>query len=181
MPFGLNSVVAIAAGGYHSLALKSDGTVVAWGANDYGQSTVPGGLSNVVAIAAGGCHSLALKSDGTVVAWGSNLAEGESPLCNQSTVPVGLSKVVAIAAGGDTSMAVVASAVASPTLRATLSGNNFILSWPASAQNFSLQATTNLTVAGSWTTLTNVPVIVNEQNTVTDSFLGRQRFYRLKQ
>jgi alpha-tubulin suppressor-like RCC1 family protein len=61
---------AIAAGGFHSLALKSDGTVVAWGYNDFGQSTVPAGLSGVVAIAGGWFHSLALKSDGTVVAWG---------------------------------------------------------------------------------------------------------------
>ena len=50
----------IAAGYAHSLALKSDGTVVAWGRNSQGQSTVPGGLNGVVAIAAGTPHSLAL-------------------------------------------------------------------------------------------------------------------------
>ncbi|HMX29772.1 MAG TPA: RCC1 domain-containing protein, partial [Blastocatellia bacterium] len=60
-------VPAIAAGDFHSLALKSDGTVVAWGNNVSGQTTIPGGLSNVTAIAAGDFHSLALKSDGTVV------------------------------------------------------------------------------------------------------------------
>ena len=31
VPSGLSGVTAIAAGAYHSLALKSDGTVVAWG------------------------------------------------------------------------------------------------------------------------------------------------------
>jgi hypothetical protein len=51
-------VTAIAAGTNHSLALKSDGTVVAWGDNDSGQATVPAGLSGVVAIAAGYEHSL---------------------------------------------------------------------------------------------------------------------------
>ena len=61
-----------AAGEYHSLASKSDGTVVGWGDNAYGQYNVPAVLSGVMAIAAGGCHSLALKSDGTVVAWGYN-------------------------------------------------------------------------------------------------------------
>ena len=52
VPPGLSNVVAIAAGGYHSLALQADGTVVAWGYNGYGQTNVPPGLSNVVAIAA---------------------------------------------------------------------------------------------------------------------------------
>ena len=64
--------VRMAAGGIHSLALKTDGTVVGWGLNDDGQTTIPGGLSNAVAIAAGHAHSLALKTDGTVVGWGWN-------------------------------------------------------------------------------------------------------------
>ena len=46
-------LVAIAAGGTHSLALKQDGTVVAWGNYQFGQTDVPLGLANVVAIAAG--------------------------------------------------------------------------------------------------------------------------------
>jgi hypothetical protein len=60
VPSGLSNVVAIAAGGWHSLALKADGAVLGWGRNDSGQTNVPGGLSNVVAIAAGYAHSLAL-------------------------------------------------------------------------------------------------------------------------
>ena len=72
IPAGLSGVTAIAAGGYHSLALKSDGTVVGWGATATGQTTIPAGLSGVIAIAAGYHHSLALKSDGTVVGWGDN-------------------------------------------------------------------------------------------------------------
>src|SRR6266700_4198564 len=62
--------IAIAGGGDHSLALKTDGTVVAWGGNCYCEGTVPASLSGVIAIAGGGKHSLALKTDGTVVAWG---------------------------------------------------------------------------------------------------------------
>ncbi len=79
------------------MALKQDGTVVAWGDNGSGQTRVPAGLSGVVAIAAGGFHTVALKEDGTVVAWGSNKNWGE--IVGQSTVPAGLSGVVAIAAG----------------------------------------------------------------------------------
>src|SRR5208337_520777 len=42
-------------------ALKADGTVVTWGDNTAGQSSVPVGLTNVVAISAGYLHSLALS------------------------------------------------------------------------------------------------------------------------
>jgi alpha-tubulin suppressor-like RCC1 family protein len=80
---GLGGVVAIAAGGDHSLALLSNGTVMAWGENASGQlgngttanSDVPvavNGLSGVVAIAAGQEHSLARLANGTVMAWGAN-------------------------------------------------------------------------------------------------------------
>ena len=87
-------MTAVAAGEHHAVALKSDGTVVAWGSpssQDYGQATVPDGLSSVVAIAAGFTHTLALKSDGTVVAWGNN---GQG----QASVPAGLVGVIAITA-----------------------------------------------------------------------------------
>src|SRR5688500_14765133 len=63
---------ALDAGASHSLYLRSDGTVVAWGNNDNGQLNTPSGLSGVKAISAGQNHSLALKSDGTVAAWGQN-------------------------------------------------------------------------------------------------------------
>jgi hypothetical protein len=90
-PPGLSGVTAIAAGNFHSLALRSNGTVVAWGCgggHDSGQCAVPPGLSGVVAIAAG-IDSLALKSDGTVVEWGCTLC-----------APANLSGVIAIATGG---------------------------------------------------------------------------------
>ncbi len=95
-PAGLSNLVAIAAGYFHSLALKSDGTVVGWGDPFY--ATTPAGLSNVVAIAAGLFHSLALKNDGTVVGWGDS-SFGRLP------PPAGLNNVVAIAAGYEHSLA----------------------------------------------------------------------------
>jgi hypothetical protein len=85
--------VQIAAGSYHSLALQSDGTVVGWGYDAYGQRTIPVGLSNVVQVDAGDSHNLALKSDGTVVGWGWNSV-------GQTTIPVGLSNVFQVSSGG---------------------------------------------------------------------------------
>jgi hypothetical protein len=63
-----SGVTTIAAGGgyYHTVALKTDGSVIAWGDNEYGQTTVPAGLNEVSAIAAGGAHAVALL--GKVVA-----------------------------------------------------------------------------------------------------------------
>ena len=105
-PAGLSNVVAIAAGAVHCLALKSDGTVMAWGDNEEGQvAGVPSNrqspdaqglvringqvLTNVVAISACYDYSLALKRDGTVVGWGANCPG----------IPAGLNHVIAISAG----------------------------------------------------------------------------------
>jgi alpha-tubulin suppressor-like RCC1 family protein len=117
-----SNIVAVAAGGNHSLALKSDGTVLAWGLDNAGQlgdgpvdlgKATPVAVNeatNIIAIAAGGNHSLALKSDGTVLSWGLDLSGqlgNDTTIANQS-VPVlvgGASGIVAIAAGDNHSLA----------------------------------------------------------------------------
>jgi alpha-tubulin suppressor-like RCC1 family protein len=83
-PPDLTSIVAITAG----LALRDNGTVVAWGGNNYSETDVPAGLTNVVAIAAQYYRGLALAADGRIVTWPGS-----------DTVAVGLSNVVRIAAG----------------------------------------------------------------------------------
>ncbi|HWQ90682.1 MAG TPA: immunoglobulin domain-containing protein, partial [Clostridia bacterium] len=90
-PANLTNLVALAASGAHNLALKDDGTVVAWG-QDRVRTNVPAGLTNVVAISAGDWGSLALKADRTIAAWGFNTR-------GQTNVPPELTNVVAISAG----------------------------------------------------------------------------------
>jgi alpha-tubulin suppressor-like RCC1 family protein len=120
---GLSNVVAIAAGNFYSLALRSDGTVVGWGANGAGQLgdgtttnrtvpcpgappvcvTVPN-LTGITAIAAGHNHSMALQSDGTGPAflwvWGENtggkLGDGTT---TERTVPIRVAPRIIKASG----------------------------------------------------------------------------------
>jgi alpha-tubulin suppressor-like RCC1 family protein len=81
--------MAVAGGLFHALAVRTDGTVWAWGFNGNGQlgngttdnqaMPVPEqvqGASGGVAVAGGYLHSLALRPDGTFWAWGSN-ADGQ--------------------------------------------------------------------------------------------------------
>ena len=91
-PLNATGLVAIAAGAWHSLALRADGSVLAWGNNDSGQTAVPASTSNVLAIAAGGYHNLAITANGSVAGWGDNTY-------SQSVVPSSATDVVAIAAG----------------------------------------------------------------------------------
>jgi alpha-tubulin suppressor-like RCC1 family protein len=141
----LDQIVQVSAGYDFSLALDADGSVWAWGDNQYGQlgqgsmgASVPtavqvkaaggGTLSGIAMVAAGGNHALALDRDGNVLAWGlatsGQLGDGPNrPVVNQSTLPravVGvtggnLGAVQSIAAGYATSLA--------------LDGTGLVLSW----------------------------------------------------
>jgi len=94
----LSNLVAIAGGRYHSVGLRNDGRVFAWGQNIFGQTNIPPQATNIVAIAAGANHSMALRRDGAVICWGQNNFLQLQP-------PDGLGTVAAIAAGGNRSLA----------------------------------------------------------------------------
>lgn len=98
IPLGLTNSVSVQAGGSHSLALRPDGTLVAWGENYTGGPTQPV-LSNLIAVASGWYSGLALSSNGTVITWGQNSQLPQPP------APAGLSNIVAIAAGNVHSLA----------------------------------------------------------------------------
>ena len=98
---GLSGLTAVAAGSRHTLTLRSDGTVWAFGSNSFGvlgnlvtapdvgynptPTQVPG-LTNVTAIAAGAAHSVVRRSDGTVWTFGENNL-GQLGLSSNSGTP----------------------------------------------------------------------------------------------
>ena len=61
VPAGLSNVLAVAGGVLYSMALRSDGTVVEWGDDTYGELDLPDRLTGVRAISAGGFHGLAIR------------------------------------------------------------------------------------------------------------------------
>jgi len=98
VPASLGVIKAVGAGSYHSIAVRSTGSVAAWGLNTFGQTTVPAGLANIIAVSGGGNHSMALSNTGTVTCWGQN----DDGQCN---TPVTLGIATAIAAGNAHSVA----------------------------------------------------------------------------
>ena len=92
VPPAATNVVAVAAGAWHSLALRADGRIIGWGDDWDGQCDVPASLGQATGISAGGYHSLALRADKTVAGWGADDS-------GQAAPPAGLSNVTAIAAG----------------------------------------------------------------------------------
>jgi alpha-tubulin suppressor-like RCC1 family protein len=92
VPLPNSGFVSVASGNYHTMGLRSDGTIATWGMCDVEQCDIPVPNSGFTAIAAGDSHSLALRQNGTVAAWGSN-EQG------QLAVPAPNSGFVAIAAG----------------------------------------------------------------------------------
>ncbi len=123
---GLSEATEVAADTFDGVALLKNGTVVAWGNNnfgDLGDGTTTGpencgtnrgycsrtpvtvnGVSEAAAVAAGESYSLALLKNGTVMSWGGNyFGELGNGTTTGSDVPVavsGLAEVSAISAGG---------------------------------------------------------------------------------
>lgn len=125
----LTGISAVAAGGSHSVVVKSDGTMLSWGSNSSGQlgvangkkgislsktpvqvkdpSDSTGNLTQVISVAAGRTHTVALKLDGSLWAWGDNTSgqlgnNNASITSSYNPVPVfGLSGMLQIASQGD--------------------------------------------------------------------------------
>jgi len=108
---GITTATSIAAGGWHTCALLTDGTMMCWGWNNKGQlgyetptdddSRTPGIVSSITtatatSIGLGGYHSCVLLTDGTVKCWGDDyygqLGNGDETTADSAT-PVDVSGI----------------------------------------------------------------------------------------
>jgi Regulator of chromosome condensation (RCC1) repeat len=172
VPQGLGNVVSLAASKEYALALKSDGTVIAWG--DY--PSLPPELTNIVAIAAAQNHSLGLTADGKVLAWGTNLS-------GEGTVPAGLMAVQALSAAWSYSLALVEAVKAITPVRLlnpAWSGHRFSVSFPSrGGVSYALEYEAALG-CGAWTNLPPVPGTGGTLTLTDPSADAPARFYRVQ-
>jgi alpha-tubulin suppressor-like RCC1 family protein len=148
----LSGVTAIAAGDAHTVAVKNDGSVIAWGYNLYGQAT----------------------GTPTTTDWPFFGIAGPVTLGGQV-----VSGVTAIAAGGFHTVALIGTVRLLPSLNATPNGSELILSWPTKAVGFTLQSTLDLTAPVTWLDSTSVPTVIGARFTLTNATPGSAQFYRL--
>ena len=159
----LDGVTAIAASSWviaaelgdpasHTVALKNDGTVAAWGYNRSGQVT--GNRTTVDPYSA-----------------------TASPVTLEGQV---LSGVTAIAAGHFQTVALIGGVKLLPSLNARPNGKELILSWPTNAPGFTLQSTLDLTPPVTWIDSTSVLAAIGAHFTLTNTTSGGAHFYRLR-
>ncbi|HEV2329300.1 MAG TPA: hypothetical protein VGY56_10990 [Verrucomicrobiae bacterium] len=117
------TTLSLSAGQRHALALRSDGSVWAWGTNQFGElglgtnalilaPTRIASITNVIAISAGPLHSLAVEGNGTVWAWGTNndgrLGSGNFVTASNPVAVAVITNATLVAAGGNHSLALLA-------------------------------------------------------------------------
>jgi alpha-tubulin suppressor-like RCC1 family protein len=130
---GLSSIVAVAAGQYHSLALDSSGNLWSWGYNGDGElgngssdgsphptPAIAVSNSGFIAISAGYNHNLAIKNDSTVLGWGANsygqIGDGTYTQRNSPVVVPNLSGITQVVAGNQASVVLRTEGMASGTV-----------------------------------------------------------------
>jgi len=176
----LTGITMIAAGQQFVLALRSDGSVWAWGKNSTGQlgdnttsqraspiqvknTAGTGFLGGITAVAAGGFHSLAVSTTGAAFAWGKN-ANGQVGI-NNVTTPQKLPKQV-LGVGASGTLANVSSVAAALNSSFALLTDGTVVSWGINTNGVLGDATTSQRTApvqvkgvGGAGILTNVKAI----------------------
>jgi hypothetical protein len=82
----------LSGGTRHTCAIKADDSLLCWGWNHVGQSSVPSGLGSIKSIAVGEFHTCVIKADDSLQCWGSDSS-------GQSSVPSGLGSVKSVSTG----------------------------------------------------------------------------------
>ncbi len=116
------NVKTMTGGRDHGVAVKTDGSVWAWGSNDYGQvgdgtttdkltpvaidiNGATAGLGTAIDAAAGAHHSYALRTDGTVASWGRNyrheLGDGTATQRTRAVNVLGVTGATSLGSGRD--------------------------------------------------------------------------------
>jgi len=191
------TVVKIAAGGGHSLALCSDNTLATWGTyNLFGTGINAGGVipvavdtagsalagKTVTAIAGGYCYSFALCSDGTLASWGRNNEGqlGDGSLISQ-TLPVAVVSNQSFTDVFGGAFTLHALALASPCAPASMSIAQYagITVTGTIGCVYEIQYTTSLTPPVAWTTLTTVTLTSISYLHIDTTVPSGGRFYRV--
>jgi uncharacterized repeat protein (TIGR01451 family) len=135
---------------------------------------------------------ITLLSSKVVLSWSTNAVgfalESETAIAVPSAwtavtnVPViiGNQYFVTNTATGDSKFYRLAIPQPPPTLSAAAVDGNVVVSWPANATGFILQAKPTLATASAWSPITNTPVTVGNRSYVTNPSSGISGFYQLK-
>jgi hypothetical protein len=89
-----DDIIRVDAGWQHSLAIRSDGSLLGWGLNNAGQSDIPANEGQFIDVSCGNFWGMALDQNGSILAWGDNWQ-------GKATVPSPNSGFVAISAGAN--------------------------------------------------------------------------------
>ena len=175
-----SGVTVIAAGSSHTVALKTNGAVVAWGNNSSGQATVPvAAQSGVIAIAAGSGHTVALKANGTNIVGATN---DSLTISNVQPVNVGYYNVSVSDTVGSVSSARASLSLFAPTISTyeLLGTGQLRLQFDGPAgSSYTVLVSTNLI---DWTPLGPATEATPGHFEFTDADAAGQptRFYRLR-
>jgi hypothetical protein len=171
--------IAVAAGGYFSLGLKDDSSIVAWGDTTYGQCEVPLPNTGFVSVAGGELHSLGLKGDGSIVAWGDTTY-------GQCDVPLPNTGYAGVAAGSFHSLGLRSpDTPVESVFYATLAvDHGVVLRWmlPSCSGGLGLRIYRALSVDGPYSCITPTPLPASASDTYVDetAWPGGTFWYELR-
>lgn len=96
----VTNVAGTATSAVWTVRVVHEGSVAAWGANNFGQADFPESATNVIALAAGESHAAAVREDGSVVSWGFDWGGAPGNLTNAVTVAAGAAHTLALRSDG---------------------------------------------------------------------------------